>query len=366
MSIKTIRVDPMPAVRYAQCWEDADILIEALDIRPGDTCLSISSGGDNSFALLTRNPRRVIAIDTNPAQTACLELRFSAYRNLTHAQLLELLGSTPSDRRPELYRRCRAQLSDNSRRFWDAHSAEIAGGIASAGRLERYFSIFRRRVLPLMHSRRVAEAMLKGGTREEREHFFETVWNSWRWRLAFRIFFSRLIMSRLGRDPSCFEYVNGTIASHLLDRTRHALTALNPADNPYLQWICTGRHPNALPLALRLENFELIRNNLDRLQWHCCSLEQYLERAGPNSMNRFNLSDVFEYLSPRQYSRLLDQLVRAGTPGGRLVYWNMLAPRHRPPCLGARLRPLADLARELHRKDKAFFYSDLVIEEICS
>jgi S-adenosylmethionine-diacylglycerol 3-amino-3-carboxypropyl transferase len=29
-------------IRYAQCWEDADILLEALDIQAGDTCLSIA------------------------------------------------------------------------------------------------------------------------------------------------------------------------------------------------------------------------------------------------------------------------------------------------------------------------------------
>ncbi|MCP4042805.1 MAG: DUF3419 family protein, partial [Gammaproteobacteria bacterium] len=71
-------------IRYAQCWEDADILIQGLDIQPGDTCLSIASAGDNALAMLARNPQRVIALDLNPAQTACLELRVAAYRELQH------------------------------------------------------------------------------------------------------------------------------------------------------------------------------------------------------------------------------------------------------------------------------------------
>ncbi len=45
------------AIRYAQCWEDADILLEGLGIRPGDTCLSIASAGDNSLAMLARRGR---------------------------------------------------------------------------------------------------------------------------------------------------------------------------------------------------------------------------------------------------------------------------------------------------------------------
>ena len=50
-------------VRYSQCWEDADILVEALDVQPGDVCLSIASAGDNAIVLLTRHPSRVIALD---------------------------------------------------------------------------------------------------------------------------------------------------------------------------------------------------------------------------------------------------------------------------------------------------------------
>ena len=34
-------------IRYAQCWEDADVLVEGLDVHPGDVCLSIASAGEN-------------------------------------------------------------------------------------------------------------------------------------------------------------------------------------------------------------------------------------------------------------------------------------------------------------------------------
>src|SRR5438045_9643173 len=94
-------------IRYAQCWEDADILLDGLDIQPGDVCLSIASAGDNSLALLARRPARVVALDLSPAQLACVELRVAAYRELSHPELLELIGSTPSRRRLDLYRRCR-------------------------------------------------------------------------------------------------------------------------------------------------------------------------------------------------------------------------------------------------------------------
>ena len=351
-------------IRYAQCWEDADVLLLALDPRPGQVCLSIASAGDNALALLTRGPARVIAVDLNPAQLACLELRVAAYRELAHGELLELIGSRPSQRRVELFRRCHPQLSARARTFWESHECEIARGIGGAGKFERYFRIFRRSVMPLVHSRRRVERLLAGGERARREEFYAREWDTWRWRLLFRIFFSRFVMGRLGRDPAFFQYVQGSVADRILARTRYALTVLDPAANPYLQWVLTGTHTTALPFALRPENFEAIRSRLDQFEWSLASIEQYLEANPDLRIDRFNLSDIFEYMSPENHERLLRRLADAARPGARLAYWNMLAPRSRPESLSARLRPLDRLATEAFAEDKAWFYSRFVVEEV--
>ena len=110
-------------VRYAQCWEDADILLEALNVGEGDVCLSVASAGENSLSLLSCKPARVIAVDMNPAQLACLALRVAAYRVLSHEELLQLIGSRECGDREALYRRCRGVLEAEARDFWDARPA---------------------------------------------------------------------------------------------------------------------------------------------------------------------------------------------------------------------------------------------------
>jgi len=352
------------ALRYAQCWEDADILLEALNIQPGQTCLSIASAGDNALAMLSRGPARVIALDLSSTQLAALELRVAAYRELSHQELLVLMGSSSGKGRETLYRRCRSQLSQAALDFWDAHGCDIRQGIGSAGKFERYFAMFRSRILPLIHSQQRIERLLEGGTREERVNFYSEKWDTWRWRLLFRVFFSRAVMGRLGRDPSFFKYVDGSVAGRILQRTGYALTELNPADNPYVQWILAGRHISALPYALRPENFESIRGNLGRLEWHCATIEDFLGRERAAAIDAFNLSDIFEYMSQENYEQLLDSITRAARKGGRLAYWNMLARRRRPASKKDRLRPLDQLAEQLHARDKAFFYSAFVVEEI--
>ena len=81
-------------------------------------------------------------------------------------------------------------------------------------------------------------------------------------------------------------------------------------------------------------------------------------------MDRFNLSDIFEYMSAENSDALLERLSIAGRNNGRLAYWNLLAERHRPDRLAHVLQPLEAESKRLFDQDKAFFYSAFVLEEI--
>ena len=357
-------------IRYAQCWEDADVLLAALEVQPNHTCLSIASAGDNTLALLSRNPKRVIAIDLSFAQIACLELRVAAYRCLNHSELLTLIGCSPdleatsTKLRLSLYQQCRQELSPGVRQFWDDRSAIIQQGIGTAGKFERYLTFFRRYVLPLIHHRSTVLKFLEQQDFQQRQEFYTTRWHTRRWQWLFHLFFSRQVMGWLGRDPHAFNYVEVPVAASILSRTEDVLRRLDPTLNPYLQWIATGHYSSVLPYALRPENFAAIRQNLDRLEWHCLSLEEFLQRSEANTVDYYNLSDVFEWMSPQQYQQVLTHLIRVGRRGGRLVYWNLLVDRHRPESWAGELRSLTELAQTLYQQNQIFFYSKLVIEEI--
>jgi S-adenosylmethionine-diacylglycerol 3-amino-3-carboxypropyl transferase len=351
-------------IRYAQCWEDADVMLDAIAVRPTGTYLSIASAGDNTLALVGAGAGRVIAVDLSPAQIACLELRVAAYRNLTHAQFLELLGQSPSTRRGTLYARCRPALGTDSRAFWDGNPVLIDGGIARCGKFERYLSAFRRFVLPLVHGRGKIERLFELETEAERRDFYERHWNTRRWNLVCRLFFGRESLGRLGRDPSFTRFADEPVWESLKRRIPNALVVQRPADNPYLQWILAGRFGSALPYALREENFERIRDNLGALEWHRGALEDVLEGLPARSLSGCNLSDIFEYMSRDGYEELLGRLARAGEPGCRLVYWNVVVRRQSPLALRTLLSPQRALADRLHRADKAFFYRDFIVEEV--
>ncbi len=339
-------------------------MLEGMAIQAGDRCLSVGSGGDNVFSLLTCNPSQVIAVDLSPAQIACIELKKAAYRHLSHEQLLEFIGATVSTQRLSLYHSLRQELPGWVRDYWDKQQRAVAEGIGSAGKFEAYFSLFRRYILPLIHSRKTVQALFKARTAHEQRAFYQQRWNNRRWRTLFKLFFSRRLMGMLGRDPSFFQYVEGRVGERILKQASHAMSELNPAQNPYLQWIAFGRYVCALPHSLRAENFDLIRNNLDCLETRVDSIEQTLGELEDHTIDRFNMSDLFEYLSVTASDEVFREIARTGRPGGRVIYWNMLAERHHPSVLDARFRHLEELSQRLHREAKTCFYSNLYVEKL--
>jgi S-adenosylmethionine-diacylglycerol 3-amino-3-carboxypropyl transferase len=157
--------------------------------------------------------------------------------------------------------------------------------------------------------------------------------------------------------------VDGDIAQPMFARTARALSDLDASRNSYLQWIMAGEFVSALPHAWRPEHFDSIRTHIDRLEIRLVSAKSYLEIAADGSIDRFNLSDIFEYIPVEAADRIFGDIARSGRPGGRMAYWNTEAPRRSPRSLAHRVRPLDDLSRRLHREAMTFFYRAFYVEE---
>jgi S-adenosylmethionine-diacylglycerol 3-amino-3-carboxypropyl transferase len=351
------------AIRYAQLWEDADVLVAGLGHRPGATLVSICSAGDNALAMLTLDPARVVVVDLSPAQIACLELRMAAFRTMDHPRLLELMGSVPSARRGELLDLAARSLPEERQAFWRAQRDNvIAYGLGGIGKFERYFRIMRHWLLPMVQDRGTIEEVFVPRPRERRARFIAERWNNLRWRLLLKLFFSNTVMGWLGRDPAFFDHVDGKLSDHVQRRIDHAAIALDPSQNPYLHWILKGSHGAAVPMPWRAEHFETIRSRLDRIEIRPGSLERFVSTG--EQADGFNLSDIFEYMDRPTFETVYGSILSAARPGCRLVYWNMMVPRRVPDTFSARIRRRREVEEQGKASDKAFFYSDFVVEEV--
>lgn len=354
-------------IRYAQCWEDADILLEALDVKEGGHYISIGSAGDNSFAILSKNPGKVAALDMNQSQLFCVELRKEAYRKLNYEEFLLLSGVEKGSKaaRKKMYCKIREGLSTPCRKYWDSHLDKIQEGYIHIGKFENYFSMFRTYILPRVHTKRCIDSLFVPRTQSQRIEFYYKVWNNWRWRSLYHIFFSEFLLGRLGRDKAFFHYVDGNTSKRILRRTEKGFFQVPMEENPYLHYVIYGSYDRkVLPYALREENFEAIKRNIDCLEIRKDSLEGYLESIPDGQADGYNLSDIFEYMSVENMELLYKKIVRTAKPGARVAYWNMLVPRRCPESLRGKVKLKKELSRELTRRDKAYFYSRFLVEEV--
>ncbi len=340
-------------IRYANCWEDADILLEGLDIIPGDRVLSIGSAGDNSFSLLTQSPELVVAVDINPVQLKLIELKKAAFRTLEYEEFIAFLGFTETSERLALYSKVREALSDEACTFWDQRKTELESGIIHAGKFERYFQRFRTKILPLVHTRKRVNGLFAEKTAAEQKQFFDTKWNRLRWRLLFRIFFSKFVMGRLGRDPAFLKEVEVPVSEFILEQARKHLAGTQAQCNYFLHYIMKGQFAPGLPHYARKEHFETIRANLDRLHIFEGLAEDAFREY--DSFTKFNLSNIFEYMNRELFTEVVRSLVDHGTTGARYAYWNLMVPRKMHE-VNEEISYEAELSAKLHSEDKGFFY----------
>lgn len=106
-------------IRYSQVWEDAEVLIEALNIKSSDNILSIASAGENVLSMLIKNPNKIYAIDLNKNQIACFEFKIACYKYLDYEECMELLGVFSSNDRLIIYDKIKDKLSLEIRDYFN-------------------------------------------------------------------------------------------------------------------------------------------------------------------------------------------------------------------------------------------------------
>ncbi len=353
-------------ILYSQCWEDPSLDRAAFKIASHDTVFSITSGGCNVLTFLIDNPQKVIALDINPYQNFLLELKIAAFKSLTYEGLLEFVGVRSSQRRLQLYVGLRLLLGPAALAYWDHEGMKIQNGIIHCGRYERYMALLRRWLHWLM-GKPLIEKFYQTDDPTCRAALYDSEWDNVWWKLFTHALLSRTTMSLLF-DKAFFKYLDESFSfgRHFAERTRKALTTLPMKENYFLSYILLGNFysEDSLPPYLRRGNFKTIRNNLHKIEVVNDSCEHFFSLLPESSISKFNFTNIFEWMSPENYEKLLRETYRVAKAGAVLTYRNLLVHRERPTSLAHYLESLKDQARALHERDLSFIYSNYVIERI--
>ncbi|MEQ1569018.1 MAG: DUF3419 family protein [Myxococcota bacterium] len=320
----------------------------------GRRIATVASGGCNTFAFLLDDPAEVFAFDYNPTQVHLCALKQSALRTLDDAELYELLGVRPSDRRAALL--ARLPLGDDTRRWVDAQPWLVSDGVTNGGRYERFVGLFRR-VLPLVQGRKVRE-LFEPRDAAGRAAFYDQRWDSWRWRMLFRLFFNKTMLARRGLQADYFTFDDGrtSFADDFRERAARALRDLDVRDNPFVAQYTLGRYLDEahLPAWLRPENLPTVRARVDRVTFTTGDARDVWDRFDPGAFAGICLSNVCELMSVDDTARVFVGVARALAPGGVATLRNLMVPRSAPPMPELSLD--VEGSAELAGVDRSFVY----------
>jgi S-adenosylmethionine-diacylglycerol 3-amino-3-carboxypropyl transferase len=181
-----------PELLFGMSWEDPESDRLALQIKPGDAVVTISSGGCNTFGLLLEDPGHIFAVDINPCQSHLLELKRAAIRHLDLDDLYAFLGLRPSRNRAEVFESLGSDLSAPALAYWRSRPEAIQCGVVYQGRYEQFLRHFRR-LLHLAQGRRRIDGLFQSQSLEEQRDYFDRVWNTVQWRMLFRLLFNKQV-----------------------------------------------------------------------------------------------------------------------------------------------------------------------------
>ena len=336
-------------IHYSNCHEDANMIIKNANVNIKNI-LSIASGGDNTFACLLLKPERVVAIDSNITQVYLVKLKQTAIKYLDYQEFLIFLGVNEGNSL-HYFDKIKIYLENEVLEYFEENLFLIKDiKLVNCGRFEYYFNIFKNKILTKIHNKKTIDKFMSFDNLDEQIKFYKQKFNNFRFKMLFKIFFSKMVMKKLGRDKEYFKYHKGSLAKQL--KTRFELGVFNNLNkyNPYLQYVIYNKFIE-LPLYLQKNNFYEIKKNIDNLKVECKSLEKQLNED--MIYDFMNLSDVFEYIDNDLLTYYENKIYDKLQSGGRVIFWNM-----------QNTRQFTNKFNNLNisiKNDLAFYYKDILL-----
>jgi S-adenosylmethionine-diacylglycerol 3-amino-3-carboxypropyl transferase len=338
---------------FAQVREDAlqDLsLVESL--REGAAVLLVASGGCTAAALAA-NPRvaRIRLVDPNSAQLALCRLKLRLLEGTPSQDRLAFLGHAPLEAAAREAALAplwsELGLEPNALGPW---AETCSAGPDAMGRYERTFAALRAQLAadvdplnallrlsnPDEQAARIAGTSLGAAIDEA-------------WRVVFDL---PILVALFGEGATANRAVD--FSAHFAARTRHVLSTLPAATNPYLWQVFAGAYPPGHPVTwLELP----CPTRLADVTFEQASMNEALADDSER-FDLIHLSNILDWLTPDAAEETLARTWERLAPGG-VVIVRQLNSTLDVRAAGSRFAWDLDTAARLHAGDRSFFYREL-------
>jgi len=319
-------VDFFQNLNFSSSNEDGETELTAL--AGAGRILCLTGSGTRPLDLLMSGAEEIVALDVNPAQNALLALKLAAIESFERVEFLAFLGLSPSATRGAAYDRLRDRLSPTVRTYWDRRRALVEAGVWYAGKWEkllrwnaRFLRLFRGRALDALLAASDVDQQAglwgqKFGDNRLRA-VIELVGRDWIWRWGVR------------EPGGAFLPPPRDVARRLTSDFQRASRSFLFRDSDFAMLIFRGAHQGdgALPIHLRPENHQRIRERLPRLRIVEGGLAD-LGELDVGAIDGFSLSDFGSYCGTDLYASCWKGVLVAAAPGAKFcerIFMNDMA-----------------------------------------
>ena len=270
---------------------------------------------------------------------------------------MKLLGVLDCKDRLKLYHKIENQLSDEARAYFAINQDIIKNGIIHAGKFERFFSTFRKIIVPIVCGIKNLQDFAQLDNIEEQKKFYTKKICTKRYRALIKIYFGAKIMGKFGRDKNFYKYVEEKKeqGADVEKRIKYGISHSINKTNPYLNYIAYGYYnEESLPYYLRRENYYKIKPNLNRIELVYGDLLAIKDK----DFDFMNLSDIFEYMSEEDFQKNIRHIDRITNKGARVAYWNQQNKRY---IKDDHFIFEEETSQKLFEKNQSWFYRDFCL-----
>jgi len=324
---------------YAQIWEDPEVDMEALQIRPDSRVVAIASGGCNVLSYLVANPESITAVDLNTAHIALNKLKLAAAQGLpSHALFHRFFAQADSPANISAYRTHLASLLDEpTRRYWEGRDLigrrRIGGftkGIYKRGLLGNFIGVAH--LLAKLYRIDLAHILAAPTQQAQREVFERELAPVFDKRFVRWLTDQPAALFGLGIPPAQFDALAGDQRmAQVLRRRLEKLACDFPVDENYFAWQAFSRGyardgQGPLPPYLQAGNWDVVRNRAARVSVLHANFTEHLAALPDASRDRYVLLDAQDWMSDDQLNALWHQITRTARPGARVLFRTAAQP----------------------------------------
>lgn len=376
---------------YNTCWEDPRLDRVALDLKPTDNVLVITSAGCNALDYALCNPNHVYAVDMNPRQNALLDLKIAAIKGLEYDDFFKLFGQGHHDKAKKLYADVlRPKMKSVwSQAYWDKHIKFFDNKRTSfyfrgtSGAFAKLIKVYTDKVIRV---RRDLDDLLSAKTVAEQRDIYER-----RLRDRFWTGFMRFVMDRdstlsmvgvpKAQRRQVEQQYDGGIVKFVEDCVEAVFAKLPIHDNYFWRVYLNGSYTrDCCPEYVKEDNFQKLKSGMiEKVSTHTDSVQAFLERHDGN-ITRYVLLDHMDWLADKLFPILeleWQSIIDRAGPDTRIL-WRSGGLRTEfldrvQVQVDGRLRRLPELlklnpnlAAELHEKDRVHTYGSFYIADLAA